>query len=172
LWVWKNSLAAQAAADFQRLSQSNAQTHAQTVALVIKEDNERLQKMAASLRTDERLQRMLSSFQAIEGPLQSLINLPKEDHERLQRIAASFRAMKESIQPLNAPPWFAALRDTLLPSPASILPTGLQGMWTANRAWIVRDILPTGLQRDAASFQMIDLRLQEEAFREQLQRSW
>ena len=88
-----NAIAAQATADFQRLAQSNARTHAQTVALVIKEDNERLQKMAASFRTDERLQRMLSSFQAIAGPIQSLINLPKEDHERLQRIAASFRAM-------------------------------------------------------------------------------
>lgn len=99
--------------DFQRLVD---------ITPLIKKGNEDLQRIAASFRTDECLQRMLSAFQAIEGPIQSLINPLKEDHERLQRIAASFRGMEESIQPLIAPPWFAAIRDALLHPPAISIP--------------------------------------------------
>lgn len=127
----------QAASAFQHLAQaalvvpqgftdamlcSKVAAIAATAPAALLTDHARLQKMAASFRTDERLQRMLSAFQAIEGPIQSLINPLKEDHERLQRIAASFRGMEESIQPLIAPPWFAAMRDALLHPPAISIP--------------------------------------------------
>lgn len=99
----------QAASAFQHLAQaalvvpqgftdamlcSKVAAIAATAPAALLTDHARLQKMAASFRTDE----------------------------RLQRIAASFRGMEESIQPLIAPPWFAAMRDALLHPPAISIP--------------------------------------------------
>jgi len=122
-----NTLAAQAAAEFQRLRAPVAalikQATATNVHAALLTENARFQRFQKELsiaplweEESKRLQKMAASLQVMNERVQKVFRVEepwKEEQERLQRMVSSFRAMEREAQALinpAPPPWLAAMR--------------------------------------------------------------